>query len=311
MKADQDYRHCLFMSTLTALLICLGATCAGASETSGIQIPLYNLCEYPNTLSSLDLDRYKKDEITITAWDPNFTELGNAHYKGIPLSKLLSESPCLTKQNNLTFTILANDQYVLHDALDKSGGILSYDLNSKPIPLKFGGPLKVVYQTFPSQEASIWHVTSIVMGTLEKPALCLIKKNGNKVCYDIDRLKTMNSKVETIPFMLPRGYRTEKNMPKRINVRYLPLERVLQAGDISNTSFTMETYSGHRFEVKKIVHLKQLFLVFQLDEKNIPVQWGGPFILAFKSRPGNFFANKQPYYFVHTIRMLCRQDRYR
>ncbi|MCP4744734.1 MAG: hypothetical protein GY874_01135 [Desulfobacteraceae bacterium] len=314
LKANRKKRYYLFKSTaggvlpvifitaLTALLIFWSLVKVSSSKTIDIRVKLYNLCESPYTQLSMDFDLYKKYEITFTTKDPNFTMLKNARYTGIPLPKLLSGSACITP-DNLNFIILANDQYVLFDALDKSGGIFSYELNSKPIPLKYGGPLKVVYRNFPSQEAAIWHASSIVLGTLEKPALRLITEKGKTIFYDIDRLKTIKNKLRRIPFILPRGYRIKKSMTKSINVRYLPFSQLLQADNINNTYFTMDTYTGHSFEINKQTHLKQLYLVFQFNEKNIPIQRGGPFILAFKHKFSDLFADMQPYYFIHTIRM--------
>lgn len=287
--------------TIFVLLHCLAQS--GFTKVSEPHVKLYNLCKHPNTPILLDLDQYKKDEIIFTTKDPNFIDLGNALYKGIPLIKLLSTSPCITKPGRMNFTILANDQYVLYDNVYSSGGILSYELNSKPIPLKYGGPLKVLYKTFPSQEASIWHVTSIVLGTLEKPNLRIITEKGNIIGYDIDQLRTMESVAERIPFMLPRGYRIERSTPQKTGIRYLPLKEILQASHINNAHLSISTYSGHEFEVNKKELLKQLYLVFQFNEDIIPIQWGGPFILVFKNRHHRLFADKQPYYFVHTIRI--------
>jgi hypothetical protein len=287
------------LTVFVILLHCLAAS--GLTKPPDHHVKLYNLCEDPNTPILLDLDQYRKDEIIFTTKDPNFTDLGNALYKGIPLIKLLSASPCITKPKDMNFNILANDQYVLYDNIYSSGGILSYELNSNPIPLKYGGPLKVLYKTFPSQEASIWHINSIVLGTLEKPSLRITTENGNIIGYDIDRLRTMENVVERIPFMLPRGYRIEKRTSQKIGIRYLPLIEILQASHIKNTHFSISTYSGHEFEVNKREQLEQLYLVFQLNEDIIPIQWGGPFILAFKNKHRRLFAEKQPYYFVHTI----------
>lgn len=288
-------------TALTVFVLLHFLAAPGLTKPSEPHVKLYNLCKDPNTPILLDLDQYRKDEIIFTTNDPNFTDLGNALYKGIPLIKLLSASPCTTRSSCMNFTILANDQYVLYDNIYSSGGILSYELNLKPIPLKYGGPLKVLYKIFPTQEASIWHVTSIVLGTLEKPNLRIITENGNITSYDIDRLRSMENVAERIPFMLPRGYRIEKCIPQKI-VRYLPLKEILQASHINNAHLSISTYSGHEFEVNKKEQLKQLYLVFQFNEDIIPIQWGGPFILVFKNKHRRLFADKQPYYFVHTIR---------
>lgn len=293
----------LVSMALAAYIIFLGNMPYGYAATSVRQFKLYNLCEHPYTPIVMDLDHYKKDEITFATKDPNFVNLGTAQYKGIPLRKLLSVSPCAAVSDNVHFIILANDQYVLYDALDQSGGILSYELNSKPIPSKYGGPLKVLYHTFPSQEAAIWSVTSIVLGTLEKPSLCIVPENGRRMTYNIDQLKAIKHVSDNIPFMLPRGYRTGKSMPKKINVRYLPIATILQSKHIKSTYLLIDTYSGHTFKIKKKDQLKSLYLVFQFNEKDIPIQWGGPFVLAYKNQQQRFFAEKQPYYYVHTIRM--------
>lgn len=260
----------LISMALSAYIIFAGSMPSSYAGTSTRQFKLYNLCEHPYAPSIMDLDNYKKDETTFTTKDPNFVTLGKAQYKGIPLRKLLSVSPCTAASDDVHFIILANDQYVLYDALDHSGGILSYELNSKPIPLKYGGPLKVLYHTFPSQEASIWSVTSIVLGTLEKPSLRIVMKNGQQLGYDIDQLNVMEHVSDNIPFMLPRGYRTEKCMPKRINVRYLPIATIFQRKNIKSTRLLIDTYSGHTFKIDKNDQLKSLYLIIQFNEKTFP-----------------------------------------
>lgn len=275
-------------------------TQTGIAEKTDFRIMLYKLCQNTVKPTEIDLNRFVRQEITFSTRDPNFFSLGTADYSGVPLYTLLSESPCHSGTKDSDFIIIAKDQYVLHDTLKKSGGILTYKLNSKPIPSKYGGPLKILYETFPSQEASIWYVSSIVVGSLKTVKL-KIETGPKTIYFDIEHLKSMESKTETAPILLPRGYRIDHFNSKSINVMYLPFASVLAAVQADHLHFKIQTYSGLAFEFNDPGLVKYLYLVFQFNGADIPIQWGGPFILAFKDNQNHFVGDRQPYYFIHTI----------
>lgn len=169
LKVDQSHRQYFlkrptiavcavwrpFKTALTVFILLHCLTASGLTNPLGPHLKLYNLCNDPDTSTLFDLDQYRKNEIIFTTNDPNFTGLGNKLYNRIPLIKLMTASFCITKSNCMNFTIPANDQYVLYDDIHSSGDILSYEFNSNPIPFKYGGPLRALYRTFPSQEASM------------------------------------------------------------------------------------------------------------------------------------------------------------
>lgn len=272
------------------------------TSAEALDIKLYNYCEQQNKPKNINLKEYKKDEVLFRVTDPNYPDLGKAIYKGVPLRKIFSDLPCNKNIRNINFTVLAKDQYVLYGTIDELDAIVCYEINAKPIAQNYGGPVKIVYENFPSQESSIWHINSIILGSIKEPSLKIANEN-NVERYDIHLLKLMKTTVEKIHFMVPRGYRTEENINAELEVTYVPLSDILNHAKVKANRIEFKSFSNIEFRTIKSDLFKNIYIVFQFDGKIIPIQWGGPFIVAFKNRNKEFDVDKQPYYFIDTVRI--------
>lgn len=217
--------------------------------------------------------RLLEKTIVMKNLDPNFPKLGQQQFKVMDLKDILPKN--LPKWTPIT--ILAKDQFIgsltYGEYLDLDAK-LAFSANGKPIPKRYGGPIKVMFPKLQAIELYTWYVKSILIGETKSPSLS-IWRGEETSSVTIKELVSYSRKYQAnLP--MPMGY--APNRPKSSKSFHgVTVRDLLSQLKIAESEFIVaKNIAGETYKISKANYL-DLILASQVDNRPISPSQGGSF----------------------------------
>lgn len=274
-----------FICSILAQLLLINLQLAYAEDrnlpTNQPTIPESNFHIISQNLSqkiTINKEFEKNNARIFQTFDPNFQPTIIEKWVGIPWKKIHVLMP---EHSGKTVTFVAKNQYICQEStanLIKFGAFLAIKKGDANISPSIGGPLKLMFELPHSSAAYCWYVDTIYTGEPQKPTLSVT--NGEKVQIltkkDIEKFEV---KTFHRNFPIPRGYRFSDFIPqKNTEIKGFLLSDLVKTMNISGSKIFLKAEVGRQIQIPDTKKLDDILIAYQIENKPIPVSWGGPFV---------------------------------
>ncbi|MCG8335289.1 MAG: hypothetical protein MJE63_12265 [Proteobacteria bacterium] len=240
---------------------------------------------YPRRKIDLLCEFGKLKELTTfpNSIDPNFLNGRSSDFSGILLTAVMKS--LRVQEKNIM--VLTKDNYFFLEKLknitEHSGMIARYS-KGKEIPVRFDGPIKLVYKNIRNVSAYPWYMRTVIFGDSFTKELVLLSKNGEIIKFNKSRLLKL-VKHPKVGIPLNRGYYPSVKIQKHPGLNVVALEDVLNSAKRNNINqLTFISFGGHKKTVK-INNTRDLYLaIYDFEKTYFPITGGQYLVVRINNR---------------------------
>lgn len=253
----------------------------------------------------LDEAFLQKNSETYRTIDTGFKTYGIEPWRGVPLERILA---VLKKSKETSITFLGKDSYVCQESLDSLkalGGFIAIDVAGKPVSENRGGPVKLMFQKDNIPGAYCWYVKAIFAGNPKNSAFS-VEKSGKRKIKTITELKNLPQVTEVRTLPLPRGHRRDLAVPEgKVKITGILLKDLVQQESAGSptSSIVLRPLFGPEITLSEADWRSPVLVIFEVQDKPIPVAFGGPVSILFPSE-SKLEAKWKGFFFLSSMTLL-------
>ncbi len=259
---------------LLLIFFCFPALLASGSTTLSIKQVRKEKVEL---LSPLDLSM---NPITTTFADSDFPFQKPQPHQFFNLAKALQQRGLtsgkltLFQETGAFLASMPTEEFLQNDPYCIVG------LNHQPLPLRFGGPFKIISRSTRAGALRFWNTSCLVFGDFSSPVLELHHRNKINRINLLKVFHSIGQRAVKVYNYLPqnRGIRGNQLAPAKEQPTCIALTDILAFARAPLGTMRITTIDGRKYILPKAA-LPNYVVAFAHQQKPLRIEWGGPAII--------------------------------